>query len=39
MAELPSNSELKMTFSKLSKKLTPPPYFAVLLMKLPLNVI
>ena len=33
------NGRGKTTFLKLSKKLTPPPYFAVLLMKLPLNVI
>jgi hypothetical protein len=38
-AELPSNSPLKTTLSKLSKKLTPPPYLALLLMKLLLNVI
>ena len=37
-AELPMNSPLKTTPSKLSKKLTPPPYFAVSLMKLALNV-
>ena len=37
-AELPINSALNITFSKLSKKFTPPPLGEVLLMKLPLNV-